>query len=90
MTVPVAVMRYVRDMSFRTTSISDDAALRNKATVQDGGEIEDGIERLPHARAWPSRRGLEGQRRDQRQDVDVMVLMVDHLSKAAVLREVLP
>ena len=89
MTVPVAVVRYVRDTRFRTTSISDDAPRRNKATVQNGGEIEDGIERLPHARAWPSRRGLKRQRWDQRQDVDVMVLMVDHSSKAAVLRKVL-
>ena len=90
MAVPVNVMRYVRDTSFRTTSISDDAPLRNEAAMQNSGEIQDGIDRLSFSRAWPSRRGREDQQRDQRRDVDVMVLMVDHSSKAAVLREVLP
>ena len=90
MTGPVTVVRYVRDTSPRTTSISDDVSLRDEAVVQNSGVIQDWIERLPFARAWRSRRGLEGQQRDQRQDMDVMVLVVDHSSKAAVLREVLP
>jgi hypothetical protein len=90
MTVPVTAVRYVRDTSFRTTSISDDAPLRNEAAAQNGGVILNGIDRLSCARALPSRRGLEDQQWDQRRDVDVMVLMADHSSKAAVLREVLP
>lgn len=87
MTVPVTVVRYARDTSFRTTLVSDEAPLRNEAVVQNGRVIRDTIERLSYARAWPSRRGLEDQQRDQRLEVNVMV---QQSSRAAVVREKLP